>query len=52
MPGEEVAMSREGERLIIEPLRARSLEAVLAELPELDEDIGPIDDRPPEPVEL
>ena len=42
----------EGERLIIEPVGRRSLEAVLAGLPDLDEELGPIDDRPPEPVDL
>ena len=50
--GDEVVMSREGERLVIEPVRQRSLEAVLAELPELDEMIEPVFDHPPEPVDL
>ena len=45
-------MRKEGERLIIEPTSKRSLLAVLASLEPLTEDFPPIDDEPPEPVEL
>jgi antitoxin VapB len=52
LPGEEAIMRKEGERLIIEPAPARSLLAVLAGLPTLEEDFGPIDDLPPDDVGL
>ncbi|WP_336605046.1 hypothetical protein [Phenylobacterium aquaticum] len=45
-------MRREGDRLIIEPAPPKSLLALLAELPDLDEDFGPIDDAAPDPVTL
>jgi antitoxin VapB len=50
--GEHVIMRKEGRRLIIEPVRPRSLLAVLATFSELDEDFPPIADPPPEPVNL
>lgn len=52
LPGEDALMRKEGERLIIEPASPRSLLAVLAALPTLDEDFPPIADAPAEPVEL
>jgi antitoxin VapB len=52
LPGEEVVVSRDGDRLILEPVARRSLEEVLATLPDLGDDIGPIEDQPPEPVDL
>jgi len=45
-------MRKEGDRLIIEPAPPRSLLAVLATLEPLDEDFAPIDDVPPDPVDL
>jgi len=45
-------MRKDGERLIIEPAPPRSLLAVLAALPTLDEDFPPIEDFPAEPVDL
>jgi antitoxin VapB len=52
MQGDEVVVSREGRRLIIEPVARLPLEIVLAELPDLGEDLGPIEDHPPEPIDL
>ena len=52
LPGEDAIMRKEGERLIIEPTRPKSLLAVLATLEALDETFPPIVDRPPDPVEL
>ena len=52
LPGEDAIMRKEGERLIIEPARPKSLLAVLATLETLDETFPPIVDRPPDPVEL
>lgn len=50
--GKEAIVWREGDRLVVEPVVARSLRAVLASLEPLVEDFGPIDDLPPEPVKL
>jgi len=52
LPGEDAIMHREGERLIIEPAPPRSLLAVLAQLSPLDEDFAPVDDAPPDAVDL
>lgn len=52
LPGKDAIIRKEGERLIIEPVQPKSLLAVLATLPPLDEDFPPIADVPPEPVEL
>jgi antitoxin VapB len=52
LPGEEAIIRKEGQRLIIEPAPPRSLLAVLAALPTLDEEIPPIEDLPTEPVDL
>ena len=46
------AVIPKGERLIIEPAPKTSLLALLTTAPELDEDFGPIDDLPAEPVDL
>ena len=51
LPGEAV-IRKEGQRLIIEPVPPRSLLAVLANLATLDEEFPPIEDLPPEPVDL
>jgi antitoxin VapB len=51
-PGEEVVVSRDGDRLILEPVARRSLEEVLAQLPDLGEGVGEIEDPAPEPVDL
>jgi antitoxin VapB len=52
LPGEEAVMRKEGERLIIEPARKKSLLALLATLEPIEEEFPPIEDRPPEPVDL
>ncbi len=53
LPGSEVVMHREGERLVIEPVtRKRTLAEVLASLEPLDEAALEISDPPPEPFEL
>ena len=52
LPGEDALMRREGERLIIEPMPSKSLLALLATLPTLDEDFAPIEDAPAEPLDL
>ena len=52
LPGEEAIIRKEGDRLIIEPARPRSLLALLATLDPIDEDIDPIDNPAPEPVDL
>jgi antitoxin VapB len=51
-PGNEAIMRKEGNRLIIEPARPKSLLELLASLKPLDEDFEPIHDSPPEPVDL
>ena len=51
-PGEEAIMRKEGDRLIIEPTPPKSLLAVLATLAPLLEDFPPIQDLPPDPVDL
>lgn len=50
--GEEAIMRKEGDRLIIEPTPPKSLLAVLATLGQLHEDFPPIQDVPPDPVDL
>jgi antitoxin VapB len=45
-------MRKEGDRLIIEPAPPKSLLAVLATLTPLHEDFPPIQDLPPDPVDL
>lgn len=52
LPGQEAIIRKEGDRLIIEPAKPRSLLALLATLDPIDEDIDPIDDPAPEPVDL
>ncbi|MBA3812214.1 MAG: AbrB/MazE/SpoVT family DNA-binding domain-containing protein [Caulobacteraceae bacterium] len=52
LPGEDAIMRKEGETLIIAPAKPRSLLALLATLPTLDEDFPPIPELPLGPVEL
>jgi len=47
LPGEDAIMRKEGGRLIIELAPPKSLLALLATLPALEEDFGPIADPPP-----
>jgi len=52
LPGQDAIMRKDGGRLIIEPAPPRSLLALLATLPPLDEDFPPIHDLPSDPVDL
>jgi antitoxin VapB len=52
LPGEEALIRKEGERLIIEPAPKKSLLALLATLEPIDEEFPPIEDKPPEPIDL
>ena len=52
LPGEDAVIRQDGQRLIIEPAPPKSLLAVLAALPALDEEFPPIQDLTAEPVDL
>lgn len=52
LPGTEAVIRKEGARLIIEVAPRKSLLEILSTLPTLEEDLGPIEDPPPEPVDL
>ncbi|MBC7801858.1 MAG: AbrB/MazE/SpoVT family DNA-binding domain-containing protein [Gemmatimonadaceae bacterium] len=52
LPGTEAIISRDGDRLIIEPVRARGLAALLDSWEPLDVDLPDIDDPPPAPKDL
>ena len=52
LPGNDAIIRKDGQRLIIEPAPPRSLLAVLASLPTLDEEFPPIEDLPAEPADL
>jgi len=52
LPGEDAIMRKEGNRLIIEAAPPKSLLALLAVLPPLDEDFAPIPDPPPGSVDF
>jgi len=52
LPGVDAIIRKDGERLIIEPIPPKSLLAILATLPTLDEEFSPIQDSPAEPVDL
>jgi antitoxin VapB len=47
LPGDEAIMHRDGERLVIEPVRKRGLVALLKSMKPLDEDFPEIDDPVP-----
>ena len=49
LPGDEAIMYRQGDRLVIEPVRKRGLVALLATMKPLDEDFPEIEDSPPGP---
>ena len=51
-PGDDAVMRKEGDRLVIEPAKPKSLLAVLKILMPLDEDFAPIHDSPPDTVDL
>jgi antitoxin VapB len=52
LPGEDAIMRKEGARLIIEPAPPKSLIGLLATLKPLHEDFPPIDDVPPDSVDV
>ena len=52
LPGTEAVMRKEGDRLVIEPAKRKSLLEWLATLEPIEEEFPPIDDPPPEPFEL
>jgi antitoxin VapB len=52
LPGEDAVMRKEGDRLIIEPANRKSLLALLDSWEPLDEEFPPIEDPPPESVEI
>ncbi len=52
LPGDRVLISRDGDRLIIEPVRAKGLVALLDSWEPLDEDVPTIEDRIPDPEDV
>jgi antitoxin VapB len=51
LPGDEATMRRDGDRLVIEPVRKRGLIALLRTMKPLDERFPEIDDPVPAPEE-
>jgi antitoxin VapB len=49
LPGDEATMHRDGDRLVIEPVRKRGLVALLKTMKPLEEDFAEIDDPAPAP---
>lgn len=49
LPGDEAIMYRDGDRLVIEPVRRRGLVALLKSMKPLEEDFPEIVDPPPAP---
>jgi antitoxin VapB len=49
LPGNEAIMHRDGDRLVIEPIRKRGLIGLLRTIKPLDEDFPEIDDPAPVP---
>jgi antitoxin VapB len=49
LPGDEAIMHRDGDRLVIEPLRKRGLVALLQMMTPVDEEFPEIDDPVPTP---
>lgn len=52
LPGSDAVMRKEGGKLVIEAAPPKSLLALLATLEPIGDTFGPIDDLPPDPVEL
>lgn len=52
LPGDEAIMHRDGERLVIEPMRKRGLVALLKSMKPLDEDFREIEDPVPAPERI
>jgi antitoxin VapB len=49
LPGNEAIMHRDGDRLVIEPVRQRGLIALLKSMTPLDEEFPKVDDPVPAP---
>lgn len=49
LPGDEAVMHRDGDRLVIEPMRKRGLIALLDTMEPIEEDFPDIDDPVPTP---
>jgi antitoxin VapB len=49
LPGDEAIMHRDGERLVIEPVRRRELLALLKSMKPIDEHFPEVDDPVPPP---
>jgi antitoxin VapB len=49
LPGDEAIMHRDGDRLVIEPVRKRGLVALLQSMKPIDENFPEIDDPVPPP---
>ena len=52
LPGEEAILRKEGDCLIIEPVKATPLKDLLAQWAPLEEDFPAIDSLPAEPIDL
>ena len=52
LPGSEAVISRDGDRLIVEPVRRERLAALLDRWEPLDEKFPEIDDQPPAPKDI
>lgn len=52
LAGSEAIMRKDGDRLIIEPVKSPPLRELLMQWDPLAEALPPIDDLPPEPVDL
>jgi antitoxin VapB len=52
LPGNEAVMHRDGDRLVIEPLRKRGLVALLKSMRPLTEELPQIDDPVPPPEDV
>lgn len=52
LPGDEAIMHRDGERLVIEPVRKRGLVALLKSMKPLEETFPEIDDPVPDPESM
>jgi antitoxin VapB len=52
LPGDEAIMHRDGDRLVIEPVRKRGLAALFKSMKPLDEDLPEIDDPIPAPEDV
>lgn len=52
LPGNEAVLRKEGARLVIEPIKKKSLLDVISRFKPIKEKLPKIGDRPPEPVDV